>query len=341
MAKCARLERCLEQAVPDATQRTRLLGSQLSVSTDSSPWGSEVAPPSYRSNVASPSEEPPSSERGGSKSSPRGEHRVPNDEDRPGRFLGPTSGASCLGHVKDFMASVFSLGWSSSDCPSDTITLLDSVGRFQTHDPARPLIPRHEARPAILPRRAELNAILTELGHFLPHAHNDFYCGGVLYWGSVNPSKLDPDLLDALPGDAQECRQLAFIHSALAVICVLDTPPPTKNNANAGDAFFERAKSLMGNPLDAKFSMHDLPLLNNMAVYLIEVNRTDAAYIYISLGMHIAITHGAHRGCVQDEQEKRAFWTLYLLDRWLCVLLGRPPTLMDESIDLALPTDRR
>ncbi|KAK8052671.1 hypothetical protein PG996_011972 [Apiospora saccharicola] len=335
VAKCAKLERCLEQAVPDATQRRQLLGSPFSVSTGSSPWESESARPSYRSDVVSPSDEPASSERGGSLSSPRAEHRVPSEEDSTARYLGPTSGSAFLGHVKEFMANLFTLGWSSSDCPSDTITLLDSVGRFQTRDP-RPLRSRHEERPVDLPRKDELNGMVKELSQFLQDTHNDSYYGNLPWWDN----KLDLDSLHALPGDAHECRQLAFLHATLAVVCVLGTSLPAQNNMTRGDAFFERARYLMGNPLDAAgWSLLNLPHLAMMAVYLIEVDRTDAAYIYVSLGMHIGVIHGAHQGRVQDEREKRSFWTLYHLDRWLCLMLGRPPTLLDESIDLAPPVD--
>ncbi|KAK7993009.1 hypothetical protein PG988_001803 [Apiospora saccharicola] len=337
VAKCAKLERCLEQAVPDATQRRQLLGSQFSVSTGSSPWESESARPSYRSDVVSPSDEPASSERGGSLSSPRAEHRVPSEEDSPARYLGPTSGSAFLGHVKEFMANLFTLGWSSSDCPSDTITLLDSVGRFQTRDPRLPRS-RHEELPVDLPRKDELNGMVKELSQFLQDTHNDSYYGNLPWWDN----KLDLDSLHALPGDAHECRQLASLHATLAVVCVLGTSLPAQNNMTRGDAFFERARYLMGNPLDAAgWSLLNLPLLAMMAVYLIEVDRTDAAYIYVSLGMHIAVIHGAHQGRVQDEREKRSFWTLYHLDRWLCLMLGRPPTLLNESINLALPVDAR
>ncbi|KAK8131767.1 hypothetical protein PG984_008205 [Apiospora sp. TS-2023a] len=341
VAKCAKLERCLEQAVPDATQRRQLLGSQFSASTGSSPWEHELARPCYRRDVVSPSDEPASSERGGSLSSPRAEPRVPSDEDSPARYPGPTSGSAFLGQVKEFMANILTLGWSSSDCPSDTVTLLDSVGRFQTRDP-RPLRLRYGERPAGSPRKDELNGMATELSHFLQDIHNDSYYGSLPWWGNLDPSKLDLDSLEALPGDAHECRQLAIIHATLAVVCVLGTSSPAKNNATRGDAFFERARSLMGNPLDAAgWSLLNLPLLAMMAVYLIEVDRTDAAYIYVSLGMHIAVIHGAHQGHVQNEHEKRSFWTLYHLDRWLCLMLGRPPTLLDESINLALPVDAR
>lgn len=166
--------------------------------------------------------------------------------------------------------------------------------------------------------------------------------GGILYWSNIDPAMLDLDALDVLPDDTRKCCQLAFLHATLAVSCVLGSLSSTKSNTNRGDAFFERAKSLMGNPLDAtRCSLLDLSLLAMMALYLIEVDRTDTAYMYVSLGIHIAIMHGAHQGCVQDEHEKRSFWTLYLLDRWLCVSLGRPLTLLDESIHLALPADVR
>jgi hypothetical protein len=75
-----------------------------------------------------------------------------------------------------------------------------------------------------------------------------------------------------------------------------------------------------------------------MGFYLIELNRRDAAYVYVSLAIHIAIIHGAFRAC-NDESSKRTFWTLYVLDRWLSVLMGRPPTLLDEAIRLPLPCD--
>jgi hypothetical protein len=52
----------------------------------------------------------------------------------------------------------------------------------------------------------------------------------------------------------------------------------------------------------------------------------------------IAVIHGAFRSCV-DEASTRTMWTLYILDRWLSVLMGRPPTIADEAIKLPLPSD--
>jgi len=96
---------------------------------------------------------------------------------------------------------------------------------------------------------------------------------------------------------------------------------------------------LIGNPLDTvRFTLSDVPVLALMAFYLIEINRRDAAYMYVGLAVRIAVIHGLFRSCV-DEASKRSFWTLYILDRWLSVLMGRPPTIADEAIKLPLPSD--
>ena len=266
-------------------------------------------------------------------SSPREEDCIPNGEDTA-RYLGPTSGAAFLAQVKDFMAEVFTLNLTG-DWPSGTMTLLGSVGRYQVHD-----TPTHRSlQSAVVPQTNELNTMLADLKHFIQDGHDDYSIfGGIFYWGNFNLSLLSSDSLETMPDTPHNGHKLALIHAALAVACVLDIPLASKTNTYRGDAFFERAKFLMGSPLDTtRSSLLDLPLLVMLAVYLIEVNRTDVAYMYVSSGLHIAIVHGMHQECVGDEYQKRSFWTLYTLDRWLSIHLGRPPTIMDEAIHLALP----
>ncbi|KAK7942395.1 uncharacterized protein PG986_011508 [Apiospora aurea] len=346
VAKCARLERCLEQAVPDETQRRQLLGC-VSASASTSPWETSAAQLSYHGDdTASPgggraSECPLSS-------SPE-ELCGPADDDCSARYyLGPTSANAFLGHVKEVMADVLTSGWSVDCLPPDTMALLDSVGRFRTHSPRRPpRSPLHETRPMMgVPPKDELNTMVTELRQFIQgdaHVGRSSRGGGIFHWGNLNPSMLELDSLDALPDDGtQKARRLAFIYASLAVACSLQTPLPCAKMGNVyygSDGFFERAESLMGDMLDttARCAWLDLPLLVMVSVYLAEANQTDAAYMYASLGMHIAIMQGVHQGCVHDEYERSAFWTLYVLDRRLCALTGRPPTLMDESIHLPLP----
>jgi hypothetical protein len=96
---------------------------------------------------------------------------------------------------------------------------------------------------------------------------------------------------------------------------------------------------LLGNPLEIKRrTIGDVASLAMMSFYLVETNRPDAAYMYVTAAMHISIMLGAHRGWV-DERGKRVFWSVYCLDRWLSCLTGRPPTITDEAIQLPLPAD--
>lgn len=124
-----------------------------------------------------------------------------------------------------------------------------------------------------------------------------------------------------------------------------------------GDShYFKRALLLLGNPLvdTTRFTLNDVPVLALMAFYLIEVNRRDAAYrkrarktshrhgltnlVYVSLAVHIAMIHGAFRKG-SNEASTRKFWTLYILDRWLSVLMGRPPCVPDEAVCLDMPAE--
>jgi hypothetical protein len=134
-------------------------------------------------------------------------------------------------------------------------------------------------------------------------------------------------------------RYLAFFHVCFALATSVGHSAFRHSDQHAGEAYFKRARSLIGNPLDTvRFTLSDVPVLALMGFYLIEINRRDAAYVYVSLAIHIAIIHGAFRSCV-DEASKRIFWTLYVLDRWLSVLMGRPSTIADEAIRLPLPAD--
>jgi hypothetical protein len=68
---------------------------------------------------------------------------------------------------------------------------------------------------------------------------------------------------------------------------------PPKGDTHFGESFFARARLLLGNPLDI-ITINDVPVLALMSFYLLEMNRRDAAYIYVSIAIHILIVHGVH-----------------------------------------------
>lgn len=83
-------------------------------------------------------------------------------------------------------------------------------------------------------------------------------------------------------------------------------------------------------------------------LYLLSSSRANVAYSKFGMLMSMAITLGLHRrkrrGGSRDEMEliehecrKRAFWAVYMLDRYLSVMGGRPRLLQDEDMDQDFP----
>jgi hypothetical protein len=314
-AKCARLEQCLEQAVPDEIRRqdllSRVTSGPLSASGSSSATLEQIDGPEGET-----------------------EGRLLRDPDGAARYMGSTSGAIFLDLVKEFMRTVFPLAWPNSD--HSEVSFLSSLGLYQTFD-SRPLFLMSNIDPCWHPSKTEMAMMMAQLRYFIQDGSGDFASGGIYYWGDLDLSFFDSKSLD-LSSDPVSLRKLALFHAALAMTCQLESP--LEANTQSGEAFFARARWLLGNPLDTTMStIFDLPILSMMSTYLVEANRRDAAYIYVSFGMHIAVAHGIHRGWVHSEQYLRSFWTLYILDRWLSILMGRPPSVPDEAIKLPLPSD--
>lgn len=124
------------------------------------------------------------------------------------------------------------------------------------------------------------------------------------------------------------------------------TYPP--NSAPAGITFFARAKALMVNPSDAP-SLMTLKTLSIFAYYLASAHRWEAAFLHIGLAVRLSVGQGLHRrtasgsvGAMSDrerEERNRTFWTVYVIDRMICALLGRPVMLGDNMIDLEMPRE--
>jgi len=78
-------------------------------------------------------------------------------------------------------------------------------------------------------------------------------------------------------------RYLAFYHVCFALATSIGHTIYRKSDRHAGEAYFKRARKLIGNPLDTvRFTLSDVPVLTLMGFYLIELNRRDAAYVYVS-----------------------------------------------------------
>ncbi|KAF9880548.1 fungal specific transcription factor domain-containing protein [Colletotrichum karsti] len=344
--RCEAAERVLQIKVPDAAERQQLLqqeggdpvGSRAGSSSSFTPPQQQSQQQSTRGPSDAPNEDEADTAAAG---------RMLLDPDGNSRFLGETSGATFLDYLKEFMSTVSPLAFNRpwlSPTPNNGSAFLASLGKYQTYD-SRPIYEDANVSPLALPSRAEMLASLNDLRYFIQDGNGTFPCGGIYWWGDLSTVPVVPESISFPPGTSPQniwdkYRHLAFYHTAFAVACQANTTAAhMPNPPDLSQTFFARARVLLGNPLDiTRWTISDVAVLALMGFYLIEMNRRDAAYMCVSNAMHISMMHGAHRGWV-DERGKRVFWTLYILDRWLSCLMGRPPTISDDAVRLPLPND--
>ncbi|WXC67653.1 hypothetical protein SNK03_013468 [Fusarium graminearum] len=112
-----------------------------------------------------------------------------------------------------------------------------------------------------------------------------------------------------------------------------------------GSEYFLRAMELFP---DASGLYQD-PILSievccGLALYLQAVDHRNSAYVYLGLGLRIALSQGLHRDIVgefSDDAEvdryRNAWWTLYILDRKFSSLMGAPSSVQDSDISVPVP----
>ncbi|OQV01146.1 Fungal specific transcription factor domain-containing protein isoform 2 [Cladophialophora immunda] len=267
------------------------------------------------------------------------EGRILQDPDGTVRYLGESSGATFLNHLREYMATVFpqafEASWSGASNP-DATAFISALGKYQTHD-SRPLL-SSTVDPLISATNEQAAAMLSEFQHSAQDGEGTFASGGIYFWIDVQA------VLDEYRAYVDGVRTLeaspniVTANAAFAVACQFNPKCAPPWETGFGQAFFARAKGLLGNPLDDSI-INDATVLALLGFYLLNSNRRDAAYIYVSVAMHILIVHGVHRAWMVDEQGKRLFWTVYVLDRWLSCLMGRPALISDEAIKLDMPRD--
>ncbi|KAL2264338.1 hypothetical protein VTK26DRAFT_6581 [Humicola hyalothermophila] len=259
------------------------------------------------------------------------------------RYLGGTSGATFLDTLKELIATATPLA-RVLDQPGGSpagAAFLGSIGQYQTHD-SRPMSLPTVVDPFTLPPETEIATALSQLRYFIQDGSGAFGSGGAMFWPFDDPQSyvsLASSRLQALHGPHHS--SLALCHVALAFSRLLTLRDPgTVVDGQLGEESFARARSLLGNLLDrATYTESDIAVLALMALYLVEVNRRDAAYLAITNAMTVSIMHGLHKGWSGNEAAIRTFWTIYVIDRWLSCVMGRPPTVPDDAITLPLPRE--
>ncbi|KAJ5220514.1 hypothetical protein N7468_009718 [Penicillium chermesinum] len=93
-------------------------------------------------------------------------------------------------------------------------------------------------------------------------------------------------------------------------------------------------------------SIFFVEVLCYVAYYMQNLNRRDAAFLYIGLALRMAISLGLHQEVVDADlseadrkRRRQAWWSVYSLDRLLSVKSGNPITIHDEDIGTKWPAE--
>ncbi|KAK3693066.1 hypothetical protein B0T22DRAFT_33298 [Podospora appendiculata] len=281
------------------------------------------------------------------------------DKDGTSRYLGPTSGATYLDGIKEFMKMVEPVVFhidnqrgAASGYDYAGNSFLESVGQYQTFDSRPLLLHSHsaaDADPRKVPSPTDMSRMLRDLRDFIQDGSGAYPCGGIFFWPLRDLEDVNTALHSlslSMKGQAgrvtpgQNERDLALYHAAFAFASLLRTDDVNSGtDGHLGESYFARARALLGNPLEiASYTSTDVSVYALMALYLIENNRRDTAYLAVSHAMHVSMSLGIHEGW-SDEAGRRSFWTVYILDRWLSCLMGRPPAIQDDAIVVPEPQE--
>lgn len=260
------------------------------------------------------------------------------DRDGTKRWLGGTSGATFLDHLKKFMYTLkSSLGYNET--PTETSPgswFLASRGQYQTSDSQLLCMPTPD-NANILAQLNESHAsyLLNKVNKYMQDCTGQWACGGIYYFGDFSLENWQ-----AVRRDPSRQRELAFYQAAFALGTIYSlTTANSRQEGQLGEMFIARARDTLGDLLDiSRYSIRDVPTLALMAMYMAEVNRRDNSYHYLSNAMNICCMFGGFKGLFNDERDVRIVWTLYCLTRDASCLMGRPPIFPDEAFQLAYPS---
>ncbi|KAH8693869.1 fungal-specific transcription factor domain-containing protein [Talaromyces proteolyticus] len=302
---CAVLNRCLEESVPSSVKRESLVQK----------WRDAMSHPS---SDKSEDDHEPSDHH----DLPQG--RVLRYSDNYARFHGACAGGVWIDQLRSLVRLL------DSRLDMSTSSFGSHYGRIHTYD-SRP-IATHQVNALDLPQIDEITGLLSAFWGYTEDRNDPYGCGGIYFWGSLN------DIL-RYAGDAAEgvaTTGLCLLNATLALACQFDCFPAQQGEHSPGETFFARAKMLLGNVL-CNSTTTTMQALTFMSYYLLGTGRRDTAYTYICAAMRIAILHGFHEGWVANERQRREFWNMFILDRWVSCLTGRPSSIKNESLSIGLP----
>lgn len=294
------------------------------------------------------------------------------DRDGTKRWLGGTSGATFLDHLKKFMDTLkSSLGYNLA--PMDTspgVHFLASSGQYQTSDSRLLFSPTAQDNIAashnLFAAPGGWDVVRSRLAKVSEYMHDcmgAWACGGIHYFGDLSvqgwvaaqqsagvnnnnntnsggsySSSGSSNSGNSNSTSTTSARQLAFYEAAFALGTVYSSNAAnSRRDGQLGEMSFAKARRIVGDLTDTRHGMEDVATLGLMATYMAEMNRRDSAYMHLSHALTICCMSGGLKS-FSSETEKRIVWTLFCLEKDASCLMGRPPLYPDEAFQLPYPT---
>jgi proline utilization trans-activator len=146
------------------------------------------------------------------------------------------------------------------------------------------------------------------------------------------------------PQNREECLTYCQILLILAYGQMYSVNQWSGNDGPPGFTFFKHALWRLPD-IHQEGSIMFVEVLGLIAPYMQNLNRKDAAFLYVGLALRMAISLGLHKevddpamSLVEREHRRRLFWSVYSMDRIISVKSGNPISIHDEDIDLAMPS---
>lgn len=115
-------------------------------------------------------------------------------------------------------------------------------------------------------------------------------------------------------------------------------------NGPPGFEYFTNALELLPD-MHEEGSILFVETLALVGYFMQNLNRIDAAFLYVGMALRMAITLGLHQESnypgldeAAKERRRRVWWSVYSLDRIQSVKSGNPITIHDEDIGVAFPS---
>ncbi|KAK3371036.1 fungal-specific transcription factor [Lasiosphaeria ovina] len=177
-----------------------------------------------------------------------------------------------------------------------------------------------------------------------------------------DPAAFDLELLAAYrgqpdPADKDACLAYAKVLATLAFGQLYSVNQWIDFKGPPGFEYFTHALQLLPDAHE-EGSILCVETLALVGYFMQNMNRRDAAFLYIGMALRMAISLGLHQevssstssssddadGTTLDaaarEHRRRVWWSIYSLDRILSVKSGNPTTIQDDDIGVQLPSQQ-